>query len=190
MDAEAEKPVEIELRSSEVVCAGAVAAYLCKSVANRAGSYAPGISETVFSRFYEHRFGRNLEAVGSWFGANASDLTSLGYRLVARRVAFRTAMIEKWVAAGEGYRAAVLLTEGQAFHQKIGLDDVGHAVGLIAGTDSTAKRRKKNAPSLQLIDPWPLVEHKRLIEAESTVLERAHRARKYGTVLIYWAGFS
>ncbi len=188
-----DKPLDIELRSSSAVCAGSATAYLCKAIAHRAGTYAPGISESVFARLYEHRFGRRLDDVGRWFSSASTDLAALGYRLCARRVAFRTPLIERWVGGGEGFRGAILATAGEILHQGVIRPHVEtHAIGLVAQLGaSQAKKAKTGGPSsLMLIDPWPNVVHKRAVDGPATKLESAHRLRQYGTLLIFWAGFS
>ena len=183
-DGKNDKPLDIELRSSNVVCAGSATAHVCRVIAHRAGAYAPGISEFVFSSLNQRFYGSSIEGVEHWFRSAGADLYAHGYRLSARRIAFRTPMITKWVAAGDGFRGAVLTTDGTRFHNgRVGPDDDAHAVGLVLAAGA-----KKKKSGLQLVDPWPNVEHKRAPDKD--ILEKAHRDRKYGTVVIYWSGHS
>ena len=177
-----DKPLEIELVSSAELCAGMVAAYVCRRIAHRAGTYAPGIHEHVFTSLRRYEFGSTIDGVTNWFHAASGDLFALGYKLCARRVAFRTPLIERWVGGGNGYRAAVMTTDGNAFHEsRIRSGDTAHAVGLLLPTSPLKK------PKLELVDPWPGVEHVRQADDR---LEPAHRSRKYGTVLVFWTGHS
>ena len=178
----------IQLQTTDDACAGAAAAYLCRTIALRAGSYAPGIHEQVFTPLIDRRFGRDVDGVQRWFEAHLTDLYQLGYKLRSRRIAYRTPAITGWVQAGEGFRGAVLGTDGSVLHP--GLDErASHAVGLaVDGVGvETAKKKKKEPNDLVVIDPWPGVEHQR--EADGT-LEPAHRGRKYAALLIFWGGYS
>ena len=106
-------------------------------------------------------------------------------------------MIERWVGGGDGFRGAILTTAGELLHKGSIRPDVDtHAVALVTQTGkSQPKKTKTGSSSLMLIDPWPNVVHKRPLGApealtELAELESAHRLRKYGTLLIFWAGFS
>lgn len=180
----------VKLHSSDDACAGAAAAYVCRTIALRAGSYAPGIQEYVFTPLIDRRFGRDIDGVQRWFEAHSADLFRLGYKLRARRIAYRTPAITDWVQAGEGFRGAVLGTDGSVFHP--GFDErASHAVGLaLDGIGVEAKKKKKakkDANGLLVIDPWPGVDHQR--DADGA-LEPAHRSRKYAALVIFWAGYS
>ncbi len=179
-----DKPLEIELDASAELCAGMAAAYVCRSIAHRAGTYAPGIHERVFASLGMRRFGRDIDTVTHWFQQESAELFRLGYHLCARRVAFRTPMFEGWVGRGDGFRAALLTTDGRRFHESKVAVENSHAVGLVAPMRGKANGR---SPELEIVDPWPGVEHHRAADA---TLEKAHRSRKYGAILIFWSGHS
>lgn len=174
------------LQTSDEACAGAAAAYVCRTIALRAGSYAPGIHEQIFTPLVQRRFGRDVDGVLRWFEAHSPDLYRLGYSLRARRIAYRTPAITDWVRAGEGFRGAVLGTNGSVFHPDLD-EQASHAVGLAVDGAAAKAGKKKGANDLVVIDPWPGVDHQR---QPGEALEPAHRGRKYAALVIFWAGYS
>jgi hypothetical protein len=179
----------IELFSSEDSCAGSAAAFVCRAIALHAGAYAPGIHEFIFTPLIDRRFGRDVDAVFRWFLAHSTDLFRLGYKLRARRIAFQTPAITEWISNGDGYRGAVLGTDGAMFHQPFD-SRVNHAVGITVGGPGVPApngEKSETANGLLVSDPWPGVDHHR--HADGT-LEAAHRGRKYASLIIFWAGYS
>jgi hypothetical protein len=174
-------------------CCGAATAYLLRRIAYRAGAYAPGIQEQLFHELDTSRDGGSIDKVQRWFAMRSDALAALGYRLQCRRVATPTAAILQWVAAGRGYRGAMLPTAFKTLHPIPGaggsgtLDDlVVHAVGI-----TVDRLAPKADEALVMIDPWPGV----LGDAAdrgplSPALEAAHRAQSFHALTFYWAGWS
>lgn len=180
----------IELFSSDDACAGSAAAFVCRAIAMHAGTYAPGIHEYIFTPLIDRRFGADVDGVFRWFLAHGADLHRLGYKLRARRIAFQTPAITEWIRKGDGYRGAVLGTDGAMFHEPFD-SRANHAVGVtITGAgvpkpDGQTKDKKSNG--LLIADPWPGVAHHRHADGK---LEAAHRGRKYASLIIFWTGYS
>mgnify|MGYP001567257100 FL=1 len=120
--------VLIDVQHSESACAGAAAGYLLRSIAYRAGCYAPGIQEVMFFELQSSLNGGSIDAVSRWFGQRAGDLNTLGYRVLARRVTYRTDGILAWVSEGKGFRGAVLATAYGKLHGVTSGEDIPHAV--------------------------------------------------------------
>jgi len=172
---------------SSTACAGAVAGFLLRRIAYRAGAYAPGIQEFLWHELGTPRYGRTVDAVGSWMVSHAQDLHGLGYRLLGRRVmGERTDAILAWVREGKGYRGAVLATDYRRMHPAEGQQPIEHAVGVtIDRVDA------KSAEDLVMVDPWPGTKNgARDRGAVPPQLESAHRSNKYAALIIYWAGWS
>ena len=169
-----------DIEITKEACAGSAASYLLRNISLHAGRFAPGIQERLFFELHFPRFGSSLDKVEQWFEKTTDDLFRLGYRFGGRRVAFRTAAICNWVLGGYGYRGAVLVTNGKRLHPELELE-VGHAVAITAQPDDNDK------PNLIMIDPWP---GKSDVVRPPQTLEAAHRDRKYGTIVFYWAGWS
>jgi len=167
----------IQVESTKASCAGAAAAYLLRSIAARAGSYAPGIEERMFDEL--ERLSIDLNDVERWFATYNEQLTYLGYRFMARRVAFRTAGIVAWVKAGDGFRGALLPTSARVMHpdEKAPAD---HAVGLISGGDVS----KRNG--VVMVDPWPGAG----TIAVPADLDEARREPRWAGLLFFWSGYS
>lgn len=178
----------IELFSSDDACAGSAAAFVCRAIALHAGAYAPGIHEFVFTPLIDRRFGADVDGVLRWFLVHGNDLYHLGYKLRARRIAFETPAIIEWISKGDGYRGAVLGTDGAMFHAPFD-SRANHAVGVtVSGPGVPPPADKTNgANGLVLADPWPGVTHHRHADGK---LEAAHRGRKYASLIIFWAGYS
>jgi hypothetical protein len=181
MSQAADVTFDIQVESTRTACAGAAAAYLLRRMAARAGCYAPGIQEHIFRSLEIDRHGGSIEAVQRWFASNNDELARQGYRVMARRVAFRTPGICDWVAAGGGFRGAVLPVDGKRLRPEI---DFGgpHAVALTMEPKNGAGR-----DDLVLVDPWPGVERR---SAPPPALEGAHRLRNFASLVLYWAGYS
>lgn len=179
----------IQLQTSNEACAGAAAAFVCRTIALRAGSYAPGLCESVFTPLIERRFGSDVDGVLRWFEAHSADLYRQGYKLRARRIAYRTPAITDWISQGEGFRGAVLDTDGTVLHAVFD-ERSRHAVGLTLdglGVDAGKTKKREGANGLLVIDPWPGVDHQR---HPDPALEPAHRGAKYAALIIFWAGYS
>lgn len=192
-----QKPEEIRflvpIFHTPTSCAGAATAYLLRRIAYRAGAYAPGIQEHMFHELNTTREGASIERVQRWFNEHVSALHELGYRLQCRRVATPTPAIVDWVAAGRGYRGAMLPTSFQTLHPLPGdagadvtAEKLWHAVGL------TIDRLEQGAEEeLVMIDPWPGVIGGAKDRAKpSPQLEQAHRARNFHGLIFFWVGWS
>lgn len=170
----------IEIEPTREACAGAAAAYLIRKIAARAGSYAPGIEERMFSEL--ERRADNLNFVEGWFLNNQDMLAYLGYRFLVRRVAFRTEGIVNWVKAGDGFRGALLPTMGEVLHadQALGYH---HAIALIQGSTGGGSSTKNG---VVMVDPWPGSG----VQPVPADLDNARRIPKWAGLLIYWSGHS
>src|SRR5262245_66310455 len=110
----------------------------------------------MFHELNTLREGGSIEKVQHWFHSRVPTLHELAYRLQCRRVATPTAALVEWVAAGKGYRGAMLPTDFRVLHPEPGAageaapDQVHHAVGItIDRVDA------KGDEALVMIDPWP-----------------------------------
>ncbi|MCG8420140.1 MAG: hypothetical protein MJE77_19595 [Proteobacteria bacterium] len=182
---EAKGKLVIRLESSRSSSAGAAAAYLMRRLAARAGSYAPGIQEHLFYEIGQRFNGVGLEQVERWIQAHSDTLSTLGYYILARRVSVPTDAVKEWTARGNGYRAAILMTDGTTLHNDSSLS-TSHAVGLTVNdsTSGVADAAPKNG--LLMVDPWPGLAK---FSNPPATLDRAHRAHKYRALLLYWAGY-
>lgn len=171
-------------------CAGAATAYLLRRIAYRAGAYAPGIQEHMFHELNTAREGATIERVQRWFHSHVMMLHELGYRLQCRRVATPTPAIVDWVAAGKGYRGAMLPTSFEKLHPEPGADGTEptawHAVGL-----TIDRLEPTSEEELVMIDPWPGVKGGGKDRAKvSPMLEAAHRERNFHGLIFFWTGWS
>ena len=170
---------------SQDACAGAVTAHLMRRIAFRAGSYAPGIHETIFSELNSWRTGGTVPAVQRWLDGGLQRCHSLGYRIMAKRCAEATEPVTEWVADGDGHRAAVLPTSVRLLYPKspdalAGIGGFDHAVGLAFNRD---------AKEVEMLDPWPLAGGAESAPIPAT-LNLARRNHKFSTLLLYWVGWS
>lgn len=172
-----EAALVIQVEPTKANCAGAAAAYVLRSIAARAGCYAPGIEEKMFDEL--ERLAIDLRDVERWFATYNQQLTYLGYRFMARRVAFRTPGIVAWVKAGDGFRGALLPTSARVMHpdEKAPAD---HAVALMAGGEAS----KRNG--VVMVDPWPGAG---TLEVPAN-LDEARRALRWAGLLFFWSGYS
>lgn len=170
--------VEVDIATTRDACVGSAASYLMRRISLNAGQPDPGVYEWVFYPLLRSGEGGTLDAVETWMEHSLPTLHRLGYRLCGRRVAFQTDAICSWVASGNGFRGAVLETNGARLRPELQITGV-HAVAVTAPLDGPAE--------LILIDPWPSPE---LVRRPPPTLERAHRDRKYGTIVFYWSGWS
>ena len=128
--------------------------------------------------------GRSLDLVGLWFRANQAELSRLGYRFYARRVAFRTQGVANWVASGDGFRGAILPTSGNRLHPDLDKMEGQHAVALAVDAVNGDGKLKKG---LMMIDPYPGIN---TVAEPPDNLDAAHRDHKYAALVVYWAGYS
>ena len=192
-----QKPEEIRFLvpvfHTPTACAGAVTAYLLRRIAYRAGAYAPGIQEHMFHELNTTREGASIERVQRWFTSHITALHELGYRLQCRRVATPTPAIVDWVAAGKGYRGAMLPTSFHKLHpaparagEGEGDPTAWHAIGL-----TIDRLDQSTDEELVMIDPWPgLGGGGKDREKISPVLEVAHRERNFHGLIFFWTGWS
>lgn len=174
-------------------CAGAATAYLLRRIAYRAGAYAPGIQEHMFHELNTTRDGATIDRVQRWFNSHVAALHELGYRLQCRRVATPTPAIVDWVAAGKGYRGAMLPTNFHKVHpapasagQGEGDPSAWHAVGLTIDRLEQSKDEE-----MVMIDPWPGIGGGGKDRATvSPHLESAHKDRNYHGLIFFWSGWS
>jgi hypothetical protein len=178
--------VVLPVPHTSTACAGAAAGVVMRRIAYRAGAYAPGIQEFLFHDLTTVGSGASIERVLAWMHQHGGELHAMGYRLVCRMVTGqRTDAILGWVKEGAGFRGAVLATEYRRLHPSEP-SEVPHAVGV------TLDRVDAKAPeTLVMVDPWPgTTNGARDRGAIPPQLESAHRAQKYGAVILYWAGYS
>jgi hypothetical protein len=180
--AETPEPFEAAVEPTRDACAGAAASFLLRSIATRAGVYAPGIQDRLFFLLQRERYGRDLDRVEGWFRGFSDELQRLGYRLGLRRVAFRTGGILDWVKGGEGHRGAVLAAHGPSLWP-CGEIERDHAVAVTVGD----KGGGRSGDRLVVVDPWP--GRPRPAKLPET-LEAAHRGQKYGSLVVFWSGWS
>jgi hypothetical protein len=173
-----EAKLVVAMDHTMTACAGAATAFVLRRIAACAGSYAPGIDEKLFFALTMDRYGASLELVDRWIAAYRDELQRLGYRFMFRRVAFRTGGIQNWVAAGKGYRGAVIPTVGKRLYPDLDIERRRHAVALTVHPDDGA---------LTMDDPWP---GKNSTSPPPSELEPAHRERRYAGLLLFWSGWS
>jgi hypothetical protein len=179
--------VEIPIHLTPTACAGAAASYVLRRIAYRAGAYAPGIDDVVFSELHAAEHGRTIDDVQRWFADRSRALDALGYRFEARRYAGSTPQLAAWVAGGRGHRGGVLATSYAVLHSQPSGSDAGeviaHAVGLTYedGGDSEEAR-------LVMTDPWSRRPEPK--QCFHSALEWAHRERDCATYLVHWRGWS
>jgi hypothetical protein len=141
----------------EIPSAGAVAAYVCRRIASRAGAYAPGIQEAVFEQLQRAEYGATVDAVRRWFDDHARALIELGYRLGCRAVAEPGSALVPWVAAGRGYRGAIVATTTERGQEVLGIAIERGAPdtdGELAITDGASPRRQLAHMSRALALHW------------------------------------
>lgn len=182
--AEEKGKLVIRLESSELSPAGAAAAFLLRRIAARAGSYAPGIQEHLFYEMGQRSNGVSLAQVESWIRKHSAALSNLGYYVLVRQLAAPTTGIKRWVTEGEGYRAAILATDGAKLHQDTSLTTT-HAVGLTVNDATSGIADDNLGNGLLMIDAWP---GKARFTSPPATLDVAHRSQQYRSLLMYWSG--
>jgi hypothetical protein len=175
----------IPVHETPTACAGAVASYVFRRIAYRAGAYAPGIDDALFFELHATSHGSVHGEVERWFADRSRELERLGYRLCCRRVTWALPEVARWVCEGRGYRGAVLATSYARLHpHHPGIDAaeaIVHAVGL------TSEPRDPNGDDeLVMIDPWSRATKAYLHSA----LDLAHRDRDRMTLLCHWRGWA
>lgn len=175
-------------------CPGAVAAYMIRRIAYRAGAYAPGIQEAMFHELNTVGSGSTLDKVQRWHASRSGMLQHLGYRVQARRSAISTPHLLEWIAAGKGHRGALLSTSFKRLHPEPGMagedapmDVPSHAVGV-----TVDRLDEKSEEGLVMVDPWPGVigappDRTKVPEER---LETAHRDRYFHAIAFYWVGWA
>jgi hypothetical protein len=167
-------------------CAGAVASYLLRRIAYRAGAYAPGIDDAIFHELHTTVAGAGIADVEGWFGGRVQSLHDLGYRLHARRDTTSTRGLRSWLDAGRGYRGAIVATTYEVLHPLGSLARhagraIVHAVGLaIEGSEADGDGE------LVMIDPW--AREGRTCDGIHPALDTARRDHQ--ALAIYWAGWA
>jgi hypothetical protein len=178
--------VAIDVHETPTACAGAATSYVLRRIASRAGAYAPGIDEAIFLELHAAGHGHAVDDVARWFAARSPVLDELGYPLRAHRVGWTVPDLAVWIAAGRGYRGAVLATSYARLHPQHPAieagDVIAHAVGLTcegceAGGDGT----------LVMIDSWSRTGAMR--GRVHPALELAHRDRELAALLFHWRGW-
>jgi hypothetical protein len=177
----------IPIHETPTSCAGAAASYVLRRVAYRAGAYAPGIDDALFSELHETYHGRRIDDVERWFADRSRELDDLGYRLHAQRGAWSMSDIARWVERGFGHRGAVLATSYARLHPHRSSAEAGdviaHAVGLASEGCEAGGDGK-----LVTIDPWsPTGTMRGRIHP---ALEAAHRDRDCAALLVYWRSWA
>jgi hypothetical protein len=171
----------LETIETATACAGAAASYVLRRIAFHAGSFAPGIDESVFRELHTADAGRMIDDVQRWFATHTTALFELGYRLCHRRVAFSTTELVTWVNAGRGYRGAVVPTSAMFGRADVG-DAVAHAVGLAIETETLGDRE------LVVIDSWP---RGGVVRATSHAgFARGQHDHAHEALLLHWIGWA
>lgn len=175
----------IPVHETPTACAGAVASYVLRRIAYRAGAYAPGLDEAIFLELHATEHGHVVDDVERWFAARSVALDELGYPLRCQRVAWSLPELAMWIEQGIGHRGAVLATSYARLHpHRAGAEAgevIAHATGL-TWEECEAGRESE----LVMIDPWS--------RAGST-RGRAHAAlelacRDRAALLLHWRGWT
>lgn len=168
-----------QLGTSRRAPAGAAAAFFLRHLSNKVGCPSTPLFERMLHDLTSTSSGATVASLESWFRGATPHLRHLGMRIVARRVAFRTPWLLDWVGKGNGFRGAVLQTDRRLLHDVN--DTTGaHAVGLVV--DESGRK-----PAVMMVDPWPGADP---VTKPAATLERAHRAAKYGALVVHWTGYS
>lgn len=178
--------LRIRIDSSRGSPAGAEAAYILRRLAARAGTYAPGIQESLFYSVAQSLHGTSLERVEKWLNQNSKQLSHLGYNIQARRNAIASAQVGAWVSEGQGFRAAVLAVDARKLYNDSSLP-TRHAVALIHHDETSGIDDDELAHGLVMVDA--MIGRQRFNQLPDT-LARAHFQHKYETLSIFWAGYS
>lgn len=174
-------PSTVEMEITRTACAGVAAAYLVRKLGKQAGTYNGGLVDRILHELTSDRQGGDVAQVARWFAQRTSELARVGHRVGARLVAFRTATILEWVAAGSGHRGAVLVTSGELLHPGSGIE-APHAIAVV-GDHS----RRPGRDNLIAVDPWPGMGM--MVPIPGT-LERAHMRCLNRAFLLYSYGWS
>ncbi|HUS63011.1 MAG TPA: hypothetical protein VMZ28_00665 [Kofleriaceae bacterium] len=174
-------PATIEMEVTRTACAGAAAAYLVRKLGKQSGTYNAPLVDRLLQDLNSNRQGEDLSMVAHWFAGRTSELARIGHRIGARLVAFRTATILDWVAAGAGHRGAVLMTSGELLHPGSGIE-APHAIAVTC--DQT---RRPGRDALMAMDPWPGMGKMSTLPA---TLEKAHKRCLNRAFLLYSYGWS
>jgi len=162
-------------------CAGSAAAFLLRQLMMKTGNRSSPSLERLLHELTLPACGADIARLETWFLRNSSILRDLGCRVIGRRVAFKTPWLIDWVGKGNGFRGAVLQTERLTLHDRPGYDfDTGHAVAL--AVDESGRK-----PALIMVDPWLTRDP---ISKIPSTLEDAHRAAKFGGLVVHWTGWS
>lgn len=175
--------VDLPLVRTADACVGAVAAYLMRRIAFRAGAYAPGIQDRMFHDLSTARAGASLAVTQRWLEGNLGALHQQGYRLFVRWCAEPTELVTSWVNAGRGHRGALLATSLHRLHLDAPVRvAVDHAVGLII-------ERRGDDDRLVQVDAWPGPGPGRA-DGVPAELDAARREARYHALIFYWVGWS
>lgn len=163
-------------------CAGSAAAFLLRQLMMKTGNRSSPSLERILHDLTLPACGADIERLEMWFLRNGGMLRGLGCRVIGRRVVFKTPWLVDWVGKGNGFRGAVLQTDRFRLYDEPspGGAEALHAVGL--GVDESGRK-----PTLVMIDPWQTSDP---IAKIPSTLESAHRAAKYGGLVIHWTGWS
>lgn len=175
--------IELPVHETPTACAGAAASYVLRRIAYRAGALAPGIQEAIFRELYTSHRGATLGGVERWLVEREPALHALGYRVEHGRSASPTRELIAWLAAGRGYRGAVLATRYDLLHPgTAAASSIIHAVGLtVEGCEAGGEG------ALVAIDPWSGVIRTR--GELRPAVELAHQACACAALAISWTGW-
>jgi len=168
----------ISLFETRTACAGAAASYVMRAIAYQAGSYAPGIQESMFHELHTRGHGETIEGVQRWFAVRGHALHELGYSLESQHVATPTRDLLAWIEAGHGYRGAVLATSHATPEASIPRASTADAVERIVGV-IVESRGAGRAGELVMIDP----------AASGAALDVARRDRAFQALAVHWVGY-
>jgi hypothetical protein len=181
-----EGKLRIHIGSSRGSPAGAEAAYILRRLAARAGSYAPGIQESLFNEIARRHNGSTLDKVHAWLEGNSGKLAYFGYQVISKRANYAADELVGWVADGMGFRAAVLGVDARKLYKDASLPS-GHAVALVRHDETSGIGDEQLDHGVVMVDA--MVGRDR-VSAVPATLERAHFAQKRQTILMYWTGYS
>ena len=145
----------------------------------------PGIQEHVFYEVCQRPFGARLDQVEKWIVNQSKTFAALGYYFIVRTISAPTRDIAEWVGGGDGYRAAILATDGTKLHKDNAMP-LQHAVGLTLNDPTSGIEDKKLASGVLMVDAWPGVSK---FSNPPDTLDFAHRHYKYRSLLMFWSGY-
>ena len=173
--------VSIPVFETSSECAGAVASYVLRQIAYRAGAYAPGIQESLFEELHTAENGATIDDVARWFASRGHALVDLGYRLGCHPTSIPTSDLIAWIKVGRGHRGAVLVTNSRLLYPGGSTTPIAHTVGL-----SIEHSAPDVEGELAMID----ASRSDAVRGPVSTLASAHRDRDCLALALHWVGWS